>query len=438
MLANHAGMNDQDEHPLRYALVNELHARPSPRLEAPCTAVYLALKEQGEAANRDRTHDVEHLADLCLRHGGARPDPSVGHHATQLGRYQLRWESHTEFVTYAAFMPGLPPRPFDPSAGAIFADEWQRQTPAKRVAAVMIQVDFLPDNPADVLPRLSAWFAAESLASVWVLEEAAVVAGDFRIDPAGWMRFAVFVRRDTDPGRIGRIVQRLLELETYRAMSMLGLRRARVVAGQLNALEPQLNDIVQGMADESRPAETVLHELLSVSAELESAATQHAFRFGATAAYEAIVQDRVAALRETRFMGGQMLTEFMARRYQPAIRTAKSAERRLALMLDRAERASDLLRTRVDVWRGAQNQELMQRMDRRADLQLRLQHTVEGLSVVAISYYAVGLAGYALYPLAHALGIDKAVLIAGLTPAVIGGVWLAMRRIKARLHDGHH
>ncbi|HRM74573.1 MAG TPA: DUF3422 family protein, partial [Paracoccus sp. (in: a-proteobacteria)] len=206
------------------------------------------------------------------------------------------------------------------------------------VAAVMIQVDFLPDNPADVLPRLSAWFAAESLASVWVLEEAAVVAGDFRIDPAGWMRFAVFVRRDTDPGRIGRIVQRLLELETYRAMSMLGLRRARVVAGQLNALEPQLNDIVQGMADESRPAETVLHELLSVSAELESAATQHAFRFGATAAYEAIVQDRVAALRETRFMGGQMLTEFMARRYQPAIRTAKSAERRLALMLDRAER----------------------------------------------------------------------------------------------------
>ena len=132
-----------------------------------------------------------------------------------------------------------------------------------------------------------------------------------------------------------------------------------------------------------------------------------------------------------------MLTEFMTRRYLPAMRTAKSAENRLATMLDRSERAGDLLRTRVDVWRGAQNQELMQRMDKRADLQLRLQHTVEGLSVVAISYYAVGLAGYALYPLASALGIDKAVLVAGLTPIVIGGVWLAMRRIKARLHDGH-
>ena len=334
-------------------------------------------------------------------------------------------------------MPGLPPRPFDPSAGAIFADEWQREGPGKRVAAVMIQVDFLPEDPAQIQPRLSSWFAADSLAAVWVLEETAVVAGDFRIDPQGWMRFAVFVKPGTGPGRIGRIVQRLLELETYRAMSMLGYGRARIVAEQLNALEPQLNDIVQGMTDDARPAEAVLHELLAVSARLESAATQHAFRFGATAAYAAIVHDRVAALREQRFMGRQMLTEFMTRRYLPAMRTAKSAEKRLATMLDRSERAGDLLRTRVDVWRGAQNQDILQRMDSRADLQLRLQHTVEGLSVVAISYYAVGLAGYALYPLAGALGIDKAVLIAGLTPLVIGGVWLAMRRIRARLHHGH-
>jgi len=128
----------------------------------------------------------------------------------------------------------------------------------------------------------------------------------------------------------------------------------------------------------------------------------------------------------------------MARRYLPAMRTAKSAENRLAAMLDRSERAAELLRTRVDVWRGAQNQELMQRMDRRADLQLRLQHTVEGLSVVAISYYAVGLMGYVLTPVAKALHVDKALLSAGLTPVVILLVWIAMRRIRARLHDGGH
>ncbi|AYF01455.1 DUF3422 domain-containing protein [Paracoccus yeei] len=430
-------MKDDIDHPLRYELVHELHARPSPRLEAPCTAVFLAVKEPNDAANRDRLRDVEHLAELCARNGAPRPDPQAGHYAARLGRCKLRWESHTEFVTYAAFSRGLPPRAFDPAVGEVFPADWQARAPGKRLAAVMIHVDHLPDDPRAILPRLEEWFAADSLASVWVLDQSAVVAGDFRIDPAGWMRFAVFVRPGTGSGRIGRIVQRLLDLETYRAMSMLGLGRARELTHQLNALDPLLSDIVQGMAEDDRPAEAVLHDLLSVSARLESAAARHNFRFGATAAYEAIVMDRVASLRETRFLGGQMLTEFMARRYHPAMRTAKSAEKRLVTMLDRAERAGELLRTRVDVWRGAQNQELMERMDRRAELQLRLQHTVEGLSVVAISYYAVGLLGYALYPLAHAAGLDKAVMVAALTPLVVIGVWLAMRRIKAGLHLAH-
>ena len=430
-------MMDDADHPLRYELVNELHARPSPRLEAPCTAVFLAIKEPLDAANRDRGRDVEHLAQLCARHGAPRPDPQAGHYKANLGRYKLRWESHTEFVTYAAFARGLPPRPFDPVAGEVFPADWQAAAPGKRAAAVMVHVDVLPEDPRDLLPRLEDWFAADSLASVWVLDQSAVVAGDFRIDPAGWMCFAVFVRPDTGSGRIGRLVQRLLDLETYRAMSMLGLGRARQLTQRMNALDPQLSAIVQGMADDARPADLVLQDLLSVSTQLESAATQNSFRFGATSAYEAIVMDRVEALRETRFMGGQMLTEFMQRRYQPAMRTVKSAERRLTAMLERAERAGELLRTRVDVWRSAQNQEIMERMDRRADLQLRLQHTVEGLSVVAISYYAVGLLGYALHPLAHALHIDKAVLIAGLTPLVVFGVWWSLRRIKARLHDGH-
>lgn len=428
-------MEPADEHPQRYNLVNELHARPSPRLTAPCTAVFLAFKEPRDAANRDHNRDAAHLADLCRRHGAPRPDTSLGHFATQLGRSELRWESHTEFVTYAAFAPGLPQRPFDPAAAEVFPKDWQRAAPGKRLVAVMIQIDTLPENPDDIMPRLDEWFARDSMTAVWVLDESAIVAGDFRIDPAGLMRFAIFVRPGVGPGRIGRTVQRIFELETYRAMSMLGLGRARDLTQQLNALDPWLTDIVEGMSDDSRSPESTLQDLLSVSARLEAAATQHSFRFGATAAYEAIVMDRIAVLRETRFHGRQMLSEFMRRRYHPAMRTAKSAEMRLKAMLDRTERAGELLRTRVDVQRSAQNQEVMRRMDRRADLQLRLQHTVEGLSVFAISYYAVGLLGYALYPVAERLGIEKALLIACLTPLVVLVVWFTMRRIKARIHD---
>ncbi|MGR3199377.1 MAG: DUF3422 family protein [Paracoccus sp. (in: a-proteobacteria)] len=431
-------MDPASEHPLRYSLVNELHARPSPRLAAPTTAVFVAFKEPLDAANRDRSVDAAHLSELVSRHGGPRPDPEDSHYQGRLGRHDLKWESHTEFVTYMATTPGLPIRPFDPSAAAIFPQAWQEAAPGRRVAAVMVQVDLLPDDPSDALKQAYGWFARDSLAAIWVLDEAALVAGDFRIDADGWMRFAVYVRPGTSEGRIGRLVHRLVELETYRAMSMLGLGRARSLSRRLNELEPRLSAILASMTDEARPAEQMLQDLLSVSIELEAQATQHSFRFGATSAYEAIVYDRISALRETRFQDRQMMTEFMRRRYMPAMRTTKSAEQRLATMLERAARAAELLRTRVDVERSAQNQEIMERMDRRADLQLRLQHTVEGLSVVAISYYAVGLLGYAATPLAKMAGLDKATLVAVLTPVVVLAVWLGMRQIKRRLHgEGH-
>lgn len=422
------------EHPLRFDVTNELHARPSPRLSAPATCVFVAFKEPEVAARRDHAQDLAHLAHLTTRHGGPRPDPDASHYQGRIGRHDLKWESHTEFVTYMALTPGLPIRPFDPSAAAIFPLDWQRAAPGKRVAAVLVQIDVLPDDPADALDRIGSWFARDSLTAVWVLEEAVLIAGDFRIDADGWMRFAMFVRPGVGEGRIGRVVHRLVELETYRTMSMLGLGRARDLTARLNAVEPRLAKIVARMSDETRPAETVLQELLDVSADLEAQAVSHSFRFGATKAYEAIAMDRIASLRETRFRNRQMLTEFMHRRYRPAMRTIGSTETRLTAMLERAERAGELLRTRVDVERSAQNQALLARMDRRAELQLRLQHTVEGLSVVAISYYVLGLLSYALSPVATHLGIDKAYLIAALTPVAVATVWMALRQVRRGLH----
>jgi uncharacterized membrane-anchored protein len=296
---------------------------------------------------------------------------------------------------------------------------------------VLVRVEVMPENEAEIAARLDEWFVAESLAAAWVVDGAAVIAGDFRIDPAGHMRFAVFVRPEAGPRRVGRIVQRLCEIETYRAMSMLGLIRARELTGRLNALDPRLSALVTGLDAEDRPAEAALHELLTIASELESLAVQLSFRFGATLAYEAIVNQRILALREERLSGRQTFGEFMMRRYDPAMRTVKSTDARLASMAERAQRAAELLRTRVDVERSAQNQKLLESMDRRADLALRLQHTVEGLSVVAISYYAVSLAGYVAGPLLEGWGLEKPWAMALLTPLVIVAVWGMVRRIRA-------
>jgi uncharacterized membrane-anchored protein len=422
------------EHPQRFALVNELHARPFPSVDVPSHAVFLAFKEPVDAANRDRARDRDHLVDLVTRHGAPEPQPGATHYSAPLGRHLLKWESHTEFVTYSAFAPGLADRPFDPAKAAVFAEDWQAAAPGKRLCAVLVRVEVMPEHPGIIAQKLEDWFVAESLACATVLDGAAVVAGDFRIDPAGFMRFAVFVEPGTSPRRIGRIVQRVCEVETYRAMSMLGLGRARDLGGRLNRLEAELGALVEAMDDGAQPAEATLHALLRISAELETLASRFSFRAGATAAYEAIVNDRITVLREERFLGRQTFAEFMRRRYDPAMRTVKSAETRLRQMVDRATRAAELLRTRVDVERSAQNQKLLESMDKRADLQLRLQHTVEGLSVVAISYYAVSLAGYLVAPLAEPAGLSKTAMMALITLPVVALVWAMVRRIRRAMH----
>ncbi|WP_309665720.1 DUF3422 domain-containing protein [Tabrizicola sp.] len=421
------------DHPLRYATVNELHARPFPSLDVPSTAVYVAIKEPVQAANRDRSLDLAHLLALLDRHGSVHPQPGATHFSGPLGRAEVKWESHTEFVTYTAFSKGVSRRPFDPVEAEVLPEDWLATAPGKRLTSVLVRVERMLDSEDEMLARLDEWFVPESLAVARVVDGAALIAGDFRIDQAGHMRFAVFVKDGTGPRRVGRIVQRLCEIETYRAMSMLGLMRARDLSSRLNTLDPKLSALVSGLDSAEPSPEAALHELLTISAELESLAVQFSFRFGATAAYEAIVNQRIEVLREARIQGRQTFGEFMMRRYDPAMRTVKSAEGRLQGMAERAQRAAELLRTRVDVERSAQNQKLLESMDKRADLQLRLQRTVEGLSVVAISYYAVNLAAYLVEPLAHGLHLTHGALMAILTPIVVLGVWAMVRRIRNHL-----
>ena len=419
------------DHPLRYQLANELHARPFPSLRAPCRAVYLAIKKAQDAASRDRSLDLAHLTDLLDRYGTQHPQPGATHFSASIGQHVLKWEQHTEFVTYTVFLAGLGERPFDPADFDVFPDDWLEAAPGVRVTSAMIRICERPERDGDVNQLANDWLVTESMAVSCVLDDAMVVAGDFRIDQGGHLRFAVFPRGDVGERRVGRVVQRLCEIETYKASSMLGFTRVRAIAGRMTEIDEELTRLMTAMTHGEAPEEDTLQALLRVSSELETLSAQTAFRLSATGAYEALVTQRIAVLREERFEGRQTFREFMARRFEPAMRTVKSTEKRLESMSARAMRAGDLLRTRVEVKRSAQNQDLLESMDRRADLQLRLQHTVEGLSVVAISYYAVSLVGYMLYPVAGPVGISKGMLTALAVPPVVLAVWLGLRRIRA-------
>ncbi|AXI42867.1 DUF3422 family protein [Sulfitobacter sp. SK011] len=421
------------DYPHRYALTGELHARPFPALNAPSTAVFLSVKQPHDAAARDKSLDLAHLSQLLEHYGAPLPDPAATHYYGEMGKYWLKWEQHTEFVTYTVFLEGVSDRAFDPGAFEVFPDYWLEAAPGGRITSALLRLMPMPHDEGAIADHLSDWFVPESLAVASVLDRAAVVASDFRIDSAGHLRIAVFVDPSTGSRRTGRIVQRLCEIETYKSASMLGFEMVRGMGPQLSLLDAKLTDLMAQMRGSSALAEDTLHALLDISVELETLAVKSAFRFGATGAYQAIVNQRIQVLREERFMGRQGFGEFMMRRYEPAMRTVASTDTRLQSMSARAIRASELLRTRVDVERSAQNQAILASMDKRADLQLRLQHTVEGLSVVAISYYAVSLVGYLAYPLVEVFGVSKGMLTAMITLPVVAGVWWSLRRLRKKI-----
>ena len=425
------------EHPRRRDLIDELHARPFAEVNAPCDVVFLACKHPENAVGRNRTVERLHLKDRLNAAGLDASKVGINHYLDKLKPgYQLKWEQHSEFTSLAMFRENTANEAFASDNVRTTLHEWAQGLNAPALVQVSIRVELIPKDPKATAARLSQWFNQRSLTAARILDGNAVLAGDFQLDKDGHMRFALFVAPEVGPARVGQVVQSVLEIETYRAMAMLGLHRARTLAKALNDFDQRLENIVLSIANADADAESLLFNLLDISSKLEEQAALMTFRFGATEAYNAIVHDRITLLREQRFEGLQTFHEFMMRRFDPAVRTVSSTQDRLNGQLRRTTRTAELLRTRVDVARSAQNQSLLTSMDRRTGLQLRLQHTVEGLSVIAISYYAVNLLTALLLPLAAALAVSKVQLGAALVLPVVVVVALVIRRIRSGL--GRH
>jgi uncharacterized membrane-anchored protein len=182
----------------------------------------------------------------------------------------------------------------------------------------------------------------------------------------------------------------------------------------------------------------LLHELTTLAGEIESVAAETASRFDASQAYYQVVRQRLEQLRESRIQGLQTLNEFLDARLAPAVATCAATARRQQSLAERAARLTALLRARVEVELQAQNQQLLDSMDRRAKVQLRLQETVEGLSVVAIGYYGVGLIGYVLKGLQAGgwVTLNTGLAIGLAVPLVVGIAWLGLHYTKRRLRRG--
>ncbi len=376
-------------HPRRIELNDEVHARPYQTLQAPQRASYLAML--ADAAERER--EYAHVGELCARYG-CQPPPQASYFAADCGDFRLRWERHGEFSSYTVLVAGAGDAPFAQPAVSALPPEWMAALPGKLIVAA--HVALLPGAGAEAdIEAIAPHFAGNTLAGAQMADGGAAAFTDFRIHADGFSRF-LLLDRGMGRRRAGRVLQRLLELETYRMFALLALPLAREVGARLAAAESELAGITGLMVKQSPADEpALLDRLTRLAAAVESEVAASSYRFGAARAYYGLVRQRIAELREQRIVGIQTIDEFMQRRLAPAMSTCESVARRQAELSERVARASDLLRTRVDIVREMQNQELLASMNRRARLQLRLQETVEGLSVAAITYYLVGLVGYA-------------------------------------------
>jgi uncharacterized membrane-anchored protein len=379
-------------HPQRLALANEVHARPPEPLDTPSRATYLALLV--DPSERDGEH--QHIAALCKAFSVAPPPPGVSQFSTSLGTVRLKWERHGEFSSVTLIAPGRSPRPFSEPVASLLPAGWLQGLPGQTIVAAHAKL--VPEDPtAPGKPPGADWLAQHFDGHIVVGADVGEGGGyaftDFRIHADGCSRF-LLIDRGFTPRQAGRMLQRLFEIEAYRMLALLALPLARRQSPRIVAIERALAEFTDGIAGGQGQDEALLHELTRLAAEVESGLAASQFRFGACRAYAELVRTRIAELRETRIPGLQTIEEFMARRFTPAVSTCATVSQRLLDLSERVAQASALLATRVGIAREGQNQALLASMDRRAKLQLRLQQTVEGLSVAAIVYYAAGLVGY--------------------------------------------
>ena len=416
-------------HPLREKLYNELHNRPFQSISNPAQLTHIAIQHQGKLKQQEHTF----ISLLCNRFQVSSPAETMPCFYQDFGLFSLRWERHLEYSTYTFIHQApLTDQPFAKNAVDYVPNDWFQQMPGQIIAAVHLVIE--PNNINNTAHKVEQYFDNMPLIASAPVHSQANVWSSFKLHEDGFGRFLIY-QQDLSPEQLGRLVQQLLQLDTYRLMATLGLPLAQAINCELNQLDLQLQQVTTCIAlgTEQNDRE-LLTQVSTIAAKVEDFRSQSTYRFSATNAYYDVVLQRMEELKEEEIQGYMTMQEFLMRRITPAVKTCQTAANHLEDVSRRVTRASDLLRTRVEMVLQEQNQKLLKSMNRRAHVQMRLQQTVEGLSVAAISYYAIQLFETMLTSL-PTMGIEyNHDRVSGFAvPIVIAMVFITTRFIHRRL-----
>lgn len=399
-------------HPQRTALHNELHARPSLYFDGPAHVFHLALLG-GDAA----------CAALLQRCCPDAIDAEAAQGITRLDGHPFKWERHTEFFTLTLVVP-------------CSADdsEWQALPPvlaeaiAPQAAQVINAVQVLVrDEPGLDLRH----YGFKDPCGSCVGGGDAVVWSDFRLTADGTNRF-LFINRRLNAYRQGRMIRRLLEIETYRMMASLTLTTAKALSQELDGFDKTLMQLSERSAGgDGHDSKALLEAIAHLSRQVVSRTVKTRHRFGATQAYAQLVFERLGELRESHVGDCQRLGVFIERRFKPTVRYCAATEQRLEQLAKNVANLGDLLQARVQVEMEEQNAGILRSLNARADAQVKIQRAVEGLSIIAITYYLLNLFKL-LYGGLNVLGMGLTArdALMGMAPPVLLVLLVILMRIR--------
>ncbi|NOY62857.1 MAG: DUF3422 domain-containing protein [Gammaproteobacteria bacterium] len=420
------------EYQQRFKLHNELHVGACEQIEAPTQISHLVLLCGNHQADNER----QLITQLCERYGVAPPTPQDNHFSAMLGTFRMIWERHTEYSTYTFFHSAPFETPFTEPAIGHVPKEWLERLSGEVIAATHIAIES-KERPQRSLKELSVLFASNTVIGSEVAAGSAIVWTDNQIHVDGFGRILIH-DINLRSRQAGRLVQRLLEIESYRMLAMIPVPMMRNYIPQLAQFDERLATLTENniklecAGDEQQQ----LNELTQLAAEIERISAKTSLRFNASSMYYEIVKLRVSELRESRIQGLQMFQEFMEQRLSSAMDTCSLVNNKLETLSTRVQRVSSLLRTRVEISMEKQSRDLLRSMDRRAHLQLRLQEAVEGLSIVVLSYYLLGLISYGLKAVkASGIKFDTELVTGMAIPIVVAIVYLSVRRLRHSVHN---
>ena len=438
----------RSDHPQRYALHHEIHARPPIALWSNERVISQAFVLDG-VSRRQHTAWIERASKGFPLHNGGLHHSSIRvlELAAPPSRILLKWEMHGEFVAVTLFFQQSSATAFESReqalqrAGVLLQNanaQGLHELTGQRLVALDIMVEQAP-HYRDAFEVAKRFRNNTVVGSIITSNQNAQLWTDLQLDEAGFIQMVV---RGEHLGsrQTGRAIQRLIDIETYRMMALLALPSAKALAEPLRSAEQELAAVSEKIAA-AQKKETIdlsvdaqlLGDVSALAAKVEGWISANGLRFTAAEAYYELVKRSLIETHETVIPGVQTLSTFMDRRFEPAMRTCRWTVRRLRDLSDRISRTTQILKTRIEFVNESQQQALLASMDRRAKLQLRLQQTVEGLSIIVMTYYATGLLQYIAKGLKGiGLSVDPDVVALVSVPVIAIGLYgfLTARRKK--------